>query len=254
MCGRYTLKTDRSKIAQRFGVEDVPPLAARYNLGPTQDGLVVRPGDAPGTRTAALLRWGLIPAWTKNRGSTPLLINARSETAARSPAFREPFKHRRCLVVADGFFEWARAGAVRQPYYFTVNHGEPFAMAGLWESWRPPGAPREDTLETYTILTTTANAVIAPLHDRMPVILDPEFFEDWLNPLLNEADSVARLLQPYPPLRMLGRVVNPRVNNIKFDDPACLESPAELQPENGAAATASAARGAQRQLSLGLEE
>lgn len=232
MCGRYTLKTNRSRIEERFDLEDLPEFEPRYNLAPTQDGLVIRPGESPGTRTAAWLRWGLIPSWTKARGSGPLLINARSETAARKPAFRDAFRKRRCLVVADGFYEWPRAGNVRTPQHFTVHHGEPFAMAGLWERWQPPGAGEDEVMVTFTILTTSANDLVAAHHERMPVILGTEFYDDWLNPLLQDADALQRLLQPYPAIEMLARAVGARVNNIKFDDPACL-----LPPEPAAAAT-----------------
>ncbi len=230
MCGRYTLKTHRRKIQERFDVDDVPELHPRYNLGPTQDGLVVRPGDAPATRTAALLRWGLIPSWTKEKSSLPLLINARAETLASKGAFRESFKRRRCLVVADGFFEWSRRGPQKQPYYFTVDQGEPFAMAGLWDSWHPPGAPASEAIETFVIVTTAANEILAPHHDRMPVIVEPLLYEDWLNPLLSDTGALARVLVPFPAMRMLGRAVNARVNNIKFDDPACLEPPTAEEP------------------------
>lgn len=232
MCGRYTLKTHRRKIQERFDVGDVPELLPRYNLGPTQDGLVLRPGDLPATRTAALLRWGLIPSWTKEKSSLPLLINARAETLASKGAFREAFKHRRCLVVADGFYEWSRRGPLKQPYYFTVDHGEPFAMAGLWDRWHPPGAA-DEVIETFTIVTTAANEILAPHHDRMPVILDPALYEDWLNPLLTDTGALERVLVPFPAMRMLGRAVNARVNNIKFDDPACLEAPVADEPTAG---------------------
>jgi putative SOS response-associated peptidase YedK len=225
MCGRYTLRTDRSKIEKQFGLDELPEFAPRYNLAPTQDGLVVKAGGSPGTRTAAWLRWGLIPSWTKDSSTTHGWINARSETAASKPSFRDSFKKRRCLVVADGFYEWNRAGNLKKPFHFTVNHGAPFAMAGLWERWHPPGSDANDVVETFTILTTTANDVLAQHHDRMPVILDSEFYDDWLNPLLVDAESLQRLLHPYASRHMLARAVNPRVNNIHFDDPQCLESP-----------------------------
>jgi len=249
MCGRYTLKTHRRKIQERFGVDELPELTPRFNLGPTQDGLVVRPGDAPATRTAALLRWGLIPGWTKDRTSLPLLINARAETVASKGAFRDSFKRRRCLVVADGFYEWSRRGTLKQPYYFTVDHGEPFAMAGLWDSWRPPGAPPGETLETFAIMTTTANEILAPHHDRMPVILAPDLYDDWLNPLLTDAGVLERVLVPFPAMRMLSRAVSARVNSIKHDDPACLEP-----PESAEAARAKPPKPAHSgdQLDLGL--
>lgn len=249
MCGRYTLKSHRRKIQERIGVDDLPELEPRYNLGPTQDGLVVRPGDAPATRTAAMLRWGLIPAWTKDRASMPLLINARAETVAAKGAFRDSFKRRRCLVVADGFYEWSRRGVHKRPYYFTVDHGEPFAMAGLWDSWHPPGAPVGQSLETFAIVTTSANEILEPHHDRMPVILEPNLYDDWLNPMLTDTGALERVLVPFPAMRMLARAVSARVNNIKFDDAACLEP-----PENGDPAHAKPARPANRgdQMDLGL--
>jgi putative SOS response-associated peptidase YedK len=225
MCGRYTLKTDRSKIEQLFDVDDLPDFQPRYNIAPTQDCLIVRSGSSSGNRSAAWLHWGLIPSWTKDSSESHGWINARSETAASKPSFRNAFKSRRCLVLADGFYEWNRMGSAKMPYHFTVNHGAPFAMAGLWERWQPPGAGEDGIMETFTILTTTANEILAQHHDRMPVIIDPEFYEDWLNPLLVDADSVQRMVHPYPSRHMLARAVNPRVNNIHFDDPQCLEPP-----------------------------
>ena len=249
MCGRYTLKTHRRKIEERFDVSDVPDLIPRYNLGPTQDGLVIRTGDAPATRTAALLRWGLIPAWTKERSSLPLLINARAETVASKGAFRDSFKRRRCLVVADGFYEWSRRGSTKQPYHFTVDQGELFGMAGLWDRWHPPGAPEDEAIETFAVVTTSANEILAPHHDRMPVILDESLYEDWLNPLLTDSGALERVLVPFPAMRMLARAVNPRVNTIKFDDPACLEAP---PPEEVASKDKRSADASGDQLDLGL--
>ncbi len=185
----------------------------------------MRTGDPPDRRTAAFLRWGLVPAWTREGARPPLLINARSETVATRPAFREALKRRRCLVLADGFFEWSRHGAVRQPYYLTINGGEPFAMAGLWERWQPPARsdePAREVLETFAIITTAANEVLAPLHDRMPVILEPDFYDDWLNPLLSDTHGLQPLLRPFPAFRMFARAVSPRVNSIRHDDPECL--------------------------------
>lgn len=225
MCGRYTLKTNRSKIEQQFDVDDLQDFQPRYNIAPTQDCLIVRSGNPSGDRSAAWLHWGLIPSWTKDSSQSHGWINARSETAASKPSFRSAFKSRRCLVVADGFYEWNRMGSAKMPYHFTVNHSSPFAMAGLWERWQPPGTDEDGIMETFTILTTTANETLAQHHDRMPVIIDPEFYDDWLNPFLVDAESVKRLIHPYPSRHMLARAVNPRVNNIHFDGPECLEPP-----------------------------
>jgi putative SOS response-associated peptidase YedK len=255
MCGRYTIKTDRRIIEERFGLDELPAFAPRYNLAPTQDGLVLRPGQRPGQRVAAWLRWGLIPAWTKNPAAQPLLINARSETAASRPAFRESLRRRRCLVVADGFYEWARDGVhAKQPFHFTVDHGAPFAMAGLWERWsRPAGSAAEpaEAVETFAILTTSANEVLAPYHDRMPVILDARFYDDWLNPFLTDTDTVHRLLLPFPSMRMVARAVGPRVNSNRFDDPACLDPPGRADTEEGRGGPPAARPPGQLDLDLG---
>ncbi|RME66935.1 MAG: SOS response-associated peptidase [Verrucomicrobia bacterium] len=223
MCGRYTLKTDPGRIEKHFGLDHLPPLKPRYNLAPTQEGLVIRPGDHPGTRTAALLRWGLIPHWARDTASLPLLINARSETAATRPAFRDALRHRRCLVPADGFYEWARRDGTKRPFRFVIGDDELFAMAGLWDRWHPPGAPPDQAIETFTILTTAANEVLAPYHDRMPVILAPDFYDDWLNPMLTAPDAIERLLKPCPATHMAAHAVSPRVNDVHNDDPACLD-------------------------------
>lgn len=251
MCGRYTLKTGRKKLAEQFQLDELPDFPPRFNLGPTQDGLVVRPGDKPDTRTAAWLRWGLIPGWMKEGARAPLLINARSETVASKPAYRDALKRRRCLVLADGFFEWARHGAIKQPYYLTLNRGEPFAMAGLWERWRPPDGAAEDVVETFAIITTQANEVLAPIHDRMPVILEPEFHDDWINPLVTDADVLQPLLKPYPGAHMVMRAVNARVNNIRNDDPECLNPP---EPEGSRAPASAQQAAAGDQLGFGFGE
>jgi putative SOS response-associated peptidase YedK len=249
MCGRYTIKTPRRRLEEHFGLGELPDFEPRYNLAPSQDGLVVLAGEHAGARRAALMRWGLIPSWTRHPAESPLLFNARGETAATKPAFRDSLRRRRCLVVADGFYEWPRAaGPHKHPVYFTVDHGAPFAMAGLWDRWTPPAGASDgagEPLETFAVLTTTANDVLAPHHDRMPVILDPKFYDDWLNPFLTQPETVERLLGPFPAMRMLARAVGSRVNSIKFDDPACLEPP---EPP-GASAPRPNASG---QLDLGL--
>jgi putative SOS response-associated peptidase YedK len=163
MCGRFTLRTPLSVLIDQFeinlGMEIQLPL--RFNAAPTQDIPVVRLTD--GGRELTLMRWGLIPSWSKEANSGTLLINARSETAAEKPAYRSAFKSRRCLIPADGFFEWQKVGKAKQPYYFQLADGKPFAFAGLWEKWKE--------IESCTILTTAANELVAPLHDRMPMPL-----------------------------------------------------------------------------------
>jgi putative SOS response-associated peptidase YedK len=230
MCGRYTLKTDRRVLEKHFRLPELPDFLPRYNLGPTQDGLIVRTGDRPGKKTVAWLRWGLIPGWARADSDLPLLINARVETAASRPAFRDAWRHRRCLVLADGFYEWTRAGRARIPHHFTIRHGEPFAMAGLWERFVAPNG--DAAIETFAILTTSANEVVAPHHDRMPAILDPSLHDDWVNPLVHDADVLRRMLGPFPAIEMVARRVDTRVNDIRHDDPECLASPCSSAPAN----------------------
>lgn len=234
MCGRYTLKTDRRRLAECFELDEVPEYRPRYNLAPTQHGLVVRAGARPGTRAAAWIRWGLIPGWINARTGSPLLINARAETLATKPAFRNALHYRRCLVIADGFYGWSRHGTARLPHYITVARGEPFAMAGLWEGPRSTDAQGDDAAEGFAVITTAANGVLAPLFPRMPAILEPDVYEDWLNPLVTDTALLLPLLQPYPSVRTLYRTVSTRVNHVEHDDPECLRSPT-LPPELTAA-------------------
>jgi len=155
------------------------------------------------------------------------MINARSETAAEKPAFRDPFRHRRCLVLADGFIEWSRRTGEKMPYLFEMVDGRPFAMAGLWDRWKSkPGTDADgEALETFTILTISANTVLEPYHDRMPVILDEESSEAWLDPYLVVPGPLTKLLTPFSNHGIQARPISPRVNNIRHDDPSCLETP-----------------------------
>ena len=177
MCGRYTLKAPREAIAEAFDLADVPQLLPRYNIAPTQAVPVVRLDRASGEREIALLQWGLIPSWADDPAIGNRLINARAETVAEKPAFRTAFKKRRCLVVADGFYEWKRENG-KTPYYFRLKDSSPFAFAGLWERWEKG----EEPVESCTLLTCEANGVVAPVHGRMPVILKPEDYARWLDP------------------------------------------------------------------------
>ena len=218
MCGRYILTITGEVLAGAFGVERVPELPPRYNIAPTQDAPVVRRGD--GRRRMDLLRWGLVPPWAKDPSIGQRLINARAGTAAAKPSFRNALRRRRCLVPADGFYEWQRTAAGKQPWLIRMAGGRPFAMAGLWEVWRPrDGEP----LETFTILTTEPNEVVAPLHGRMPVILPPGSWDLWLDPSVTDPDRLAPLLVPHPAVGMTAHPVIRAVGSPAFDEPACIE-------------------------------
>lgn len=223
MCGRFTQSSSWEETADLFDLEEIPDdLPPRYNVAPTQLAAVVR---NEGVRRLRRLRWGLIPSGARDPSIGNRLINARAETVSTRPSFRDAFRARRCLVPVDGFFEWERLGRRRQPWLFGMSGGAPFALAGLFERWRaPPGvsaawmpdAEPSAPVETFTILTTDANDVVAPIHDRMPVILPPDAFEAWLG-----GDEVP--LGPYPPETMTAFRVGPVVNNPAHDDPRCIE-------------------------------
>jgi putative SOS response-associated peptidase YedK len=212
MCGRFQLKPDQDWVAE-FGVEP-PDHTPRYNIAPTQGVIAVRQ-DASGRRQAGLLHWGL--------GGH--LINARAETVARKPAFREPFQKRRCLVPADGFYEWRRVGRARDPYLLKMRDGHTFAFASVWDRWSSEGAP----LESCAILTTAANALVAQIHDRMPVVLPRSDYALWLDPDAR-AEDLHRILRPYPAEEMVAHPVSPRVNSAGVDDPECEKPVAEAPP------------------------
>src|SRR5947209_15306602 len=192
MCGRFSQKSPSKKIAKKFGVEEVPPLLERYNVAPSQAVLGIR--EAEGMREATFFKWGLVPRWADDPSIGNKLINARSETITEKPSFREAFLRRRCLVPVDGFYEWARRGERKRPYYFRMNDGEPFAIAGLWEMWEGGDEP----LETCTLLTTEANALLGGIHNRMPVILRPEDYGLWLNREVQRPEMLRPQLRPYP--------------------------------------------------------
>lgn len=234
MCGRFTLAVQPALIAEAFGLTDVPDLAPRYNVAPTQVAPVVRQPAAGAPRRLDGLRWGLVPSWADDPALGNRLINARSETVAQKPSFRSAFRQRRCLVPADGFYEWAKVGKVRQPWHFRRADGAPFAFAGLWERWR---APSGEALETFTILTTAANALVAPVHPRMPVILPPTAYEAWLDPELTAAGHLAPLLVPAAEGVLTGYQVSQRVNAPAHDDAACIRPVADeaVDGEAGAA-------------------
>ena len=202
-------------VRQVFGFIEQPNLAPRTNIAPTQAAAAVRLGE-DGGRHFVWLKWGLIPSWAKEAAIGSRMINARAETVAEKPAFRSAFRRRRCLLVADGFYEWQKQPeGPKQPYRITLQDGGPFGFAGLWESWRDPAG---GTVESCTIVTTEANAFLAPIHHRMPVIVSPGDFDLWLDPGAPPQTALA-LLRPYPDGAMAAYPVSRRVNNVANDDP-----------------------------------
>ena len=221
MCGRFTLSRSGRELADHFELGRVPELEARYNIAPTQDVSAVRAHEN-GERTLDALRWGLIPHWAKDAKMGSRMINARAEGAAERPAYRDALRERRCIVAADGFYEWAspRERGARRAHLFRVRGGQVFGIAGLWERWRDPDG---ETVLTCTLLTTEANASVRPLHDRMPVLLEPRDYGLWLDPGVRDPDRVLPLLVPCPPDWLHSTPVGPHVNDARFDDPVCVE-------------------------------
>ncbi|MFP5207466.1 MAG: SOS response-associated peptidase [Acidobacteriota bacterium] len=232
MCGRFARRSTQQVLADWFGVameedaEETPAFAPTFNAAPQTFQPVVRVNRESGAREFALLRWGLVPAWARDQRFGASTINARAEDAAGKPAFREALKKRRCLVPADAFYEWQRFRARRPaPYAFALRSGEPYALAGLFEPWRPQDGP---PLETFTILTTEPNELMEPVHDRMPVILEPRDYARWL-----EAGAAERppldLLRPLPAGKMKKWRVSERVGNVRNNDPALLDEVEEKE-------------------------
>jgi putative SOS response-associated peptidase YedK len=196
----------------------------RYNIAPTQPVPVIRQHPKEPVRQLSLMKWGLIPSWAPIPSVAASMINARSETAATKPAFRDALKSRRCLISADGFYEWRRDGKTKQPFCFEVNEGQLFAFAGLWDRWKDPSG---NWIKTCSILTTTTNAVTASVHDRMPVILDPDSYDLWLDPGMTKVEAVSDLLKPCDAERMRCYPVSTRINHVANDDEEC-SAPVEL--------------------------
>jgi putative SOS response-associated peptidase YedK len=219
MCGRFTLFEADKILSKEFGVSDIPTLSPRYNIAPSQPVTAVRATSTGSGRELALLRWGLIPSWSKDPAIGNRLINARAETASEKPSFRNAFRRHRCLIPASGFYEWRRQERGKQPYFVRMRNERLFSFAGLWDRWE---SPDKGVIETCTILTTVANAVLAPIHDRMPVILPPREYDRWLDPALRDPDALAPLLVPFSPEEMLAFPVSPRVNAPTVDDEKCI--------------------------------
>ena len=220
MCGRFTLFESSEVLSREFGVPVPFPIAPRYNIAPTQPVAAVRNRTEGGGREFALLRWGLVPSGAKDPSIGARMINARAETAPGKPAFRDAFRRRRCLVPASGFYEWQKQGRLKQPYFICREDGNTIAIAGLWDRW--DGA-EGDPIESCTLLTTEANELIAPLHERMPVILPPESYGLWLNPSEQDPAVLHPLLAPYPADKMAARPVSRRVNDPSADDAGLVE-------------------------------
>ncbi|TBR21669.1 SOS response-associated peptidase [bacterium] len=227
MCGRYTQTADARTLAGRFRLAKLGvDVRQRWNMAPGQDAPVVY---VDGGRRLGLHRWGLVPAWAKDPTIGHKLINARADTAPDKPAFRGPFQRRRCLVPADGFYEWRKMGKAKVPVRFTRSDGAPFAFAGLWDEWT---SPEGGTLRTFTVLTTEPNALVAPTHDRMPVILTEAAEDAWLDPGAKTAE-LRPLLVPYDASAMRASDASSKVNAPRNDDPSLLVPDEPLQPELG---------------------
>ncbi|MBN1965557.1 MAG: SOS response-associated peptidase [Anaerolineae bacterium] len=220
MCGRFTLTLDPDVVQLAFDLSSVPQAAVpRYNIAPTQPVLAL---TNEGTRDASLLRWGLIPSWAKDPAIGNKLINARAETLAEKPSFRTAYRKRRCVIFADGFYEWQRAGGDKVPLYIRLHDGAPFVLAGLWEVWREPES--DEWVRTCTIVTTAANEFMKPIHNRMPVILPREALDTWLAPQDMDPAALQGLLVPWQDEAVMGAYeVSKAVNNPRNDLPRCIE-------------------------------
>lgn len=216
MCNRYRLTHSKPYLAERFeapgdAIDDQP----RYNIAPTQAVLTVRKKDGQKSRQFTIMRWGLIPYWAKDMSIGTRTLNARSETITKMPAFRESILTKRCLIPADGFYEWRKMGSVKQPYCFEVGDGEVFALAGLWDEWTSLDG---EVIESCTILTTEPNSLVSDLHDRMPVIVPPDKYDLWLDPDIADFEAIREILKPYDPELMRRYPVSTRLNNSTNDD------------------------------------
>jgi putative SOS response-associated peptidase YedK len=227
MCGRFTLRASTETLVEHFMLDESQPIAPRYNIAPSQPVAVVRQPPDAGERTLTLIRWGLIPFWAKDPAIGNRLINARAETVAEKPAFRKAFQQRRCLIAADGYYEWRKTSGGKQPYYFRLKSEEPFAFAGLWESWTAADSGGEP-LETCVIITTRANELSLPIHERMPAILQEADYDAWLDPAAKDRRQLAPLLEPYDSASMIADPVSTLVNNPRNDEPGCIRIQHEL--------------------------
>jgi putative SOS response-associated peptidase YedK len=229
MCGRFAFYSAHEAIVRLFQLkDDAPEVEPHYNIAPTQYIATIRV-NREGERKLSMLYWGLVPSWAKERSIGARMINARAETLRDKPAFRSAFERRRCLVLADGYYEWQRSGAIKQPWFIRLANGEPFAMAGLWDAWRDPADG--ELLRSCSIVTTTPAQSIAHLHDRMPVILPPSAHAAWLDPANEDRAGLDAMLAPIPSAELAAHPVSPRVNSARVDDAALVEPTlAEREP------------------------
>ena len=218
MCGRYTLGKSPGDLSRQLDFElPEEPVAARYNIAPSQEAPVILQEER---RALRLLQWGLVPAWARDPKTGYRMINARAESVAQKPAYRKSFRSWRCLVPSDGFYEWKKVDGGKQPYWISLREDRVFCFAGLWDRWRGPDG---DQIESFTIITTSSNSLIAPMHDRMPVILPAEAYGLWLDAESKDLDHLTRLLKPYPEEEMLARPVSKWVNNPAHEGPDCIK-------------------------------
>jgi putative SOS response-associated peptidase YedK len=221
MCGRFTQTFSSSDIAKAFNLARVPPLEPKYNIAPTQQVATILRSDPSSTREFRWLRWGLIPSWAKDSKMGAKLINARAESVAQKPSFRSAFRHSRCLIIADGFYEWQQQEERKQPFYIHQIDRLPFAFAGLFSTWQPKDG---ENISTCTIITTEANEIMQPIHKRMPVILEFTDYDLWLDPTVQQPELLQPLLQPLNSDKLKAYPVSTIVNNPRHDTPECLKS------------------------------
>lgn len=216
MCGRFALAASPEELANHFNLKRKVTIAPRYNIAPSQQVVIIRSGASE--YTTAAVRWGLIPPWSKDEKVGYKLINARAETLQEKPTFRDAFKSRRCLVPAIGFYEWKQEEKRKQPYFVKMKNGGLFVMAGIWESWQ---SPKGETVKSCAIITTAANAIVAKLHDRMPVILPKDCYGLWLDSA-REGFSFPEYMRPYDPFKMVAYPVSSMVNDVKNEGEGCM--------------------------------
>jgi putative SOS response-associated peptidase YedK len=216
MCGRFALKNPTA-LKAAFGLQEMPDLPPRYNIAPSQDIAIIR-ADSSG-RHLSMAHWGLIPSWAKESDKSYSTINARAETVDTKPTFRAPFKRHRCIIPADGFYEWHEEGGIKRPHHIGMKDGSPFALAGLWDVWKGP----QGDVMSCTIIVTEANQFMKPLHDRMPVILATQDYERWLDPGNQDTPSLKSLLSPAPEDWLMEYLVSRALNNPRHEGPACSE-------------------------------